>query len=431
MSIDWRRYDHGDTGRETLFDLILALSEAMDLVNPLVVDHHKRTAWFAVHLAEEMGFAEDYIRKVLFASLLHDIGAFSLRERLDTLQFEFENPHHHACLGYKLLHDFGPLEEEARIILAHHAWWKPRGEGEVGGELTPVAAHIIHLANRIAILLEEDADVIDRAGNIIDQVFLHYGTMFMPEAVEAFMELAAREDLWFGAFMPDLVDDLRLKIDPRSFELTGRDLERLARVFARIIDYRSHFTATHSAGVAAVAEALARILGFSEENCLTVRVAGYLHDLGKLAIPTELLEKTGYLDGREYLHVQDHALHTRRLLEGIPELGYAIEWAAQHHERLNGRGYPAHSSGDEIAFGSRVVAVADILTAVTEERPYRVGMSNDKAISLLAHLTGDGYLDAEVYQAVEDNFEALNSIRLDAQAESGEDYQCRIEEALV
>ncbi|MDT8394942.1 MAG: HD domain-containing protein [bacterium] len=132
--------------------------------------------------------------------------------------------------------------------------------------------------------------------------------------------------------------------------IDGGDLENLARLFVRIIDYRSHFTATHSAGVAAVAGVLARALGFSAVNCRIIRVAGYLHDLGKLAIPTELIEKPGPLDEVEYLHIQDHALQSRRFLERIPELGHAIEWAAQHHERLDGSGYPEHCTEKEIAF---------------------------------------------------------------------------------
>ena len=162
-----------------------------------------------------------------------------------------------------------------------------------------------------------------------------------------------------------------------------------------------------------------------------MRAAGYLHDLGKLAVPTELLEKPDRLDSREYLRVQKHALYTRRLLEGIPGLGYGINWAAQHHERLDGSGYPAHSEGKEIAFGSRVMAVADIFTAVTEERPYRKSMSDREAVSFLAALTSNGHLDPEVYNALKENFPVLKSIRLQAQTGSGYDYHCRVGEGLM
>jgi len=415
------------TSSNTLFNLVAVLSKTMDLISPLVVDHHKRTAWFALNLAEEMGLSGKWIKEILLSALLHDIGAFSLHERLDTLQFEFENPHHHACLGYSLLKGFEPLRQEAKIILAHHTWWKPERDDEVGGERVPVGSHVIHLADRVAILLGEEDHVLERIEEILGTVEARKGTVFMPEAVDALLGLSHKDEFWLGAFLPDLEDQLRRKIDPGLMETGPIDLEPVARVFARIIDYRSHFTATHSAAVASVAEVLARYLGFSENNCKTMRIAGYLHDLGKIAIPTEILEKPGRLDTGEYHRVQDHVSHTRRLLEEVPELGYGIRWASQHHERLNGRGYPEHSVGSEIAFGSRVVAMADIFAAVTEDRPYRKGLDRGNALRLLRRLTREEYLDSEIFHVVEAHFDELTQARITAQTDCLEDYKFRLE----
>lgn len=412
----------------TLFNLICALSEAMDLVSPLVVDHHKKTAWLAVHLAEGMGLSEERIQEILKASLLHDIGAFSLKERLDTLYFEFENPHHHACLGYSLLKDSDLFRQEALIILAHHTWWEPEKDEEVGGRDVPLGSHLIHLADRVAINLDTEGDnPWSRVDAAMDLVSPLSGSVFMPEAVEALFELGSKDDFWVDLFDPDLEEELRHKVDPRALEISPEDLQLVARIFATIIDYRSPFTATHSAGVAAVAETLARYLGFSETNCSTMRVAGYLHDLGKLAVPVEILDKKGRLDEREYHRVQDHVVHTGRLLKKVPDLGYGIRWASQHHERLNGNGYPEHSAGREVAFGSRVVAMADIFAAVTEDRPYRKGMNREQTLGLLHRLTKEEYLDPEIYQVVEDNFDELERVRNAAQEESRADYRLRVE----
>ncbi|UCG39369.1 MAG: HD domain-containing protein [bacterium] len=413
--------------RGALFQLVTALSEAMDLVSPLVADHHRWTAWFAVHIAEEMGLEEGEIKEVLLASLLHDVGAFSLRERLDTLNFDLENPHRHACLGYTLLSDCPPLKREALAILAHHTWWKPRSETEVGGSQVPAASHIIHLGDRVAILLEEDCHVMDHARDILDSVAARAGTMFWPEAVDALERMAGDEKLWFGVFSPGALEYLGYKVDPRLMAMAPGDLEGLAGVFARVIDYRSHFTATHSAGVAAVADALAGFLGFSENNRRTMRIAAHLHDLGKLAVPTEILEKRHRLDEMEYAHVREHAMLTRRLLEKVPDLGYGLIWAAQHHERLDGSGYPDHTSGTQIAFGSRVVAMADVFTALTEERPYRPGLHRKEVLDVLSRLTERGRLDAEVFSVVRSRFDDLDTVRSAAQSASEEDYTFRIE----
>jgi HD-GYP domain-containing protein (c-di-GMP phosphodiesterase class II) len=415
------------TSPAALFSLVAVLSQVMDLVSPLVMDHHKRTAWFAVNLAEEMGLKGKEINEIIFSALLHDIGAFSLQERLDTLQFEFENPHHHACLGYSLLKDFEPFRQEARIILAHHTWWKPERDEDIGGTSVTKGSHVIHLADRAAILLDERESVLDMVEHVIGHVKAKTGSVFMPEAVAALMDLAHEEEFWLSAFRPDLEEQLRLKIDPRFLEVGSMDLEPVARVFARIIDYRSHFTATHSAGVAVVAEALARYLGFSENNCKTMKVAGYLHDLGKVAVPTDILEKSGRLDPGEYHRVQDHVVHTRKFLEKVPELGHGVRWASQHHEMLNGSGYPEHCAGSEIAFGSRVVALADIFAAIIEDRPYRKGFDREQALRFLRRLTKEGYLDLEVFQVFEYNFDELSRIWTTSQTVCLEDYRSRLE----
>ncbi|MDT8394943.1 MAG: HD domain-containing protein [bacterium] len=175
-----------EPSRRILFDLVAVLSEAMDLVSPLVVDHHRWTSWFAAQIAEKMGLPSLELSRVVMASLLHDVGAFSLKERLDTLNFEFENPQHHARLGYRLLHDFGPLREEAVIIRGHHSWWKPVKEDETGGEQVPPGSHIIHLADRIAILAGGDESGKVGVEDVLEMIGVRKGTVFMPAAVEAF-----------------------------------------------------------------------------------------------------------------------------------------------------------------------------------------------------------------------------------------------------
>jgi response regulator RpfG family c-di-GMP phosphodiesterase len=219
----------------TLFNLVTALSEALDMVSPLVMDHHKRTAWFAVNISEELGLRRKEINEIVFAALLHDIGAFSLQERLETLQFEFENPHHHACLGYSMLKDCERLQAEARIILAHHTWWQPESVEDVGGEDVPVGSHVIHLADRTAILLGEETGYIAGVDDLLAAVRSRKGTVFMPEAVECLLELSGREDFWSGAFEPDLEDHLYSKVEFRFLDNEPIELEPIARVFAGII----------------------------------------------------------------------------------------------------------------------------------------------------------------------------------------------------
>ena len=125
------------------------------------------------------------------------------------------------------------------------------------------------------------------------------------------------------------------------------------------------------------------LMGFSAWECQLIRVAGNLHDLGKLAVPAEILEKSGQLTDAEYNLIKGHSFYTYHILEAIDELEIITAWAAFHHERLDGSGYPFQISGDQLSLPARIVAVADVFTAITEDRPYRVGMDPDQALSVL------------------------------------------------
>lgn len=142
-----------------------------------------------------------------------------------------------------------------------------------------------------------------------------------------------------------------------------------------------------------------------------MRLAGYLHDLGKLAVPAEILEKPGKLTREEFAVVRSHTYHTYRVLERIPGLETVNEWASFHHERLNGQGYPFHKDDTSLSLGARIMAAADVLTAITEDRPYRAGMSRDKAAQVLDSMVNGGSLDGEVVDLLKQNFDTVNVVR--------------------
>jgi HD-GYP domain-containing protein (c-di-GMP phosphodiesterase class II) len=409
--------------KQNLFDLILALSDGMDLVSAQVANHHRRTAFIAAELGRCAGLTDSELKELVIAALIHDIGAFSLKERIDLLNFDVDQPWRHAHFGFNLLTDFGPLTAEARIIRNHHAWWQPESSREPGGEDVPLASHILHLADRMSVLLEEEADLDVLGAHVLEQVAGNMGTMFRPDLMNPLLEAAQSREFWVGALQPD--EDVLRRISDQlaDHQLSDHDLVAVARIFKRFIDYRSHFTATHSAGVAAVGQELAGFLGFSAENRRLMEVACCLHDVGKLAIPTELIEKPGSLTTQEYNQVQDHALYTRRLLERIPALGHGITWAAQHHERMDGTGYPYHSHGSEVFFGSRVVAVADVFTAITEDRPHRRGIDKNGALKKLGGMRYLGSLDQEVVSMARERFDELNRARVESQFGALKDYE--------
>jgi len=406
------------------FDIITSLSEAVDLISPVVHNHHKQVAYIAFSIASQLGLSNEEENNILLAGALHDIGALSIKERLDALKFEINQPYQHSETGYQLLKSFGPFSTIATLVRYHHVAWEKGKGSEFDNKQVPLGSHIIHLADRVSVLIDKQEEILKQAPNIIRKIEDNSGKKFVPKLVEAFKSAASKEYFWFDLTSPSaltLFFSQRAKQIP--FILGEKGLSGLTNLFSRVIDFRSSFTANHSSGVAATASALAKLIGFSEKECYLMKIAGYLHDLGKLAVPSEILEKPGILSAEERNVIKRHAFYTHRILETIDGLEIINIWASYHHERPDGNGYPFHYTAEDIPLGSRIMAVADVFTALTEDRPYRKGMEDNETLKVLQKLAGESALDAEVTSVLFRHFDDLNSIRRAAQEESAREYR--------
>lgn len=170
---------------------------------------------------------------------------------------------------------------------------------------------------------------------------------------------------------------------------------------AETVDRRFSGTARHSETVGRYAELMARRLGLDEERVVRVRLAGLLHDIGKVAISDAILHKTGPLTDHQYDKVKEHPALGASILEH-PSLGDIRNWVAAHHERPDGRGYPRGISGDELPLEARIVAVADAYEAMTAVRSYKVSMTPTEAFAELRAEAGAQF-DPRVVEALIDS----------------------------
>ena len=406
-----------------LFDLIMCLSDAVDLVSPAVVNHHKQVAYIAFTIGSEMGLPLADRKDLVVAGSLHDVGALSLRERLDILRFEIEGPERHAELGYGLLKMVPLLADAATLVRFHHLPWNHGAGAESMGVPVPMGSHVLHLADRVAVLIDREDDVLAQAESISSRVEALAGEMFVPDMVEALKGLASKEYFWLDATYPSIESVLSRKVDLGSVEMGVDDFLGLARLFSRIIDFRSRFTATHSSGVVATAEALARLAGSTEQECQIVMIAGYLHDLGKLAVPAEILEKPARLSDKEFNMMRRHSFYTYRILDRIGALELVKNCASFHHERLEGSGYPFHLDERNLPTICRILAVADVFTAITEDRPYRKGMAKEQALQVLQGMADASALESSLVSLMRVHFDEINAVRIAAQAVSEQEYR--------
>jgi PAS domain S-box-containing protein len=163
-------------------------------------------------------------------------------------------------------------------------------------------------------------------------------------------------------------------------------------------EMRDPYTAGHQHRVAEIAVAIGAELGFDARRQEGLRVAGYLHDIGKITIPAEILSKPGKLTPLEFTLIQGHAQSSYDVLKDVDFPWLVAEVALQHHERMDGSGYPRGLKGDAILLEARIMAVADVMEAMSSHRPYRPGLGIDKALAEIERGRGSAY-DAEVSDA--------------------------------
>jgi HD-GYP domain-containing protein (c-di-GMP phosphodiesterase class II) len=174
-------------------------------------------------------------------------------------------------------------------------------------------------------------------------------------------------------------------------------MEALIQVMESTIAARDPYTVGHQQRVTRIACAIAEEMGLSEDRINELRIAGTLHDLGKIAIPTELLSRSGKLSSVEFALIKTHPQVAYNILKPIKFPGNTAEIILQHHERLDGSGYPQGLKGAAILLEARILSVADVMDAMCAHRPYRASLSLGEALEELSSNKGILY-DAAVVE---------------------------------
>jgi putative nucleotidyltransferase with HDIG domain len=178
-------------------------------------------------------------------------------------------------------------------------------------------------------------------------------------------------------------------------------LHALMQALTRATEYRDPYTAGHQLAVAELAHDTGQRLGLTEADCRTLRLGAALHDLGKIAVPAEILTKPGRLTEAEMMMIRTHPQIGHDILADIEFAEPVRDMVLHHHERLDGSGYPDGLAGDEIAVSTRIVTTADVADAMRAHRPYRPSLGNAVAEEHLRAHSGTLY-DADVVEAVID-----------------------------
>jgi HD-GYP domain-containing protein (c-di-GMP phosphodiesterase class II) len=270
-------------------------------------------------------------------------------------------------------------------------------------------SNLIYLCDRADALMQQRSSKPWLAvRNSVRDILTHFsGSRFNPKLLEAFLSVSRTESFWLRMQSQHLNQYMaeRELADTHTLISTGR-LRHVAGLAAEIVDTKSHFTACHSQGVSRFSAHLAERAGFETDVCWQIEIAGLLHDIGKMRVPDKILEKPAALSFSERAVMLGHSFESYQILHHVKGFENISRWGAYHHETLSGDGYPFHLTEANLDTPSRIIAIADIFQALTQERPYRPAKDPEAVISSLEHHVAQHKIDPDLVKLVVDDFDA-------------------------
>lgn len=410
--------------------MIFALAFALDSVESELTGakagHGNRVAYYSALMAEKAGIFGQELDEFLGCSVLHDNALTEyLREEFvddETLEsykkqvaedinkkgiektlLTANNGNKHISIGEKNI-EFLPFETDVKnIVLYHHE--NADGTGPLGktASETNLKSQILHLTDIFDIMSYHNGfckENFENAKNLVNSL---NGRFFSSESVRLFNEAIS----WEKIEMPiknGIEAELKNHIPGTVKDYTDVQIKNISNLLARIVDYKSSFTSRHSVGVAKKAEKMAQFYGFDKDKTLRFYFAGALHDIGKMVVTNDILEKDGKLTSQEFSTIKTHAEATYRVLSKMEGLSDITEWASNHHEKLDGSGYPQGLDAKDLSKEDRIMACIDIYQALIEARPYKAGMSHERAMQILTDMAEKGTLDNKIVADLDEVF---------------------------
>ncbi len=421
-------------GAVSLSEVISALTFALDLTEGAIPGHSLRTCVLGMRLATALEVPAADLTHLFYALLLKDIGCSDTAARLS--QIMGGPPHDNSNLvgvlgshplllqriwrevlpgvpvpahierqvgataaaavdsrrtwekqcsrSTQIMRDLGMTRSTIDAVYHIDERWDGSGlpAGQRGNEI-PLLSRICAVAQTLdAFACETGSEA------ALKMVRSRRGTWFDAHVIRAAQSLHTSGRLWQQCRSSD-VEETRAEVlrqDPGVYApLTPERVDSICEAFGNVVDAKSPFTYNHSLGVTEISVQLAAELGLPPERLSLVRRAAFLHDIGKLAVPNRILDKQGKLTPKEWSVVTRHPALTGSILQRVSAFRELATLAAEHHERLDGSGYPFGLQADQISLESRIIALADCYAAMAEDRPYRAGLPSADILDILAY----------------------------------------------
>lgn len=389
-----------------LNEFLMAVSFALDFVEIDILgvstNHGKRAAYIALKVAEELSLSSEQLHDIAALAILHDNGVSEkslhdkfLAENLKSIN-PLERSKEHCTIGEENIKQYPFFTDVSNVIKYHHENYDGTGYFNLTSTEIPLMSQIIHLADMIERGFDLQNNNFSIQNNVLHFLKAQEKRMFSSEIVSAFYSASKNKAFWMDMRNHSIDKVLRRCTPQYNIELSLEEIKKITKVFSKIIDCKSEYTQRHSRDLSDKAAVMADYYGIEHDERMKLIIAANLHDIGKLAVTNSILDSPNKLSETEFEMIKEHTYYTRLALQEIKGFEEITEWASNHHEKLNGTGYPFGKTEKELDFNSRLMACLDIYQALTEERPYRRGLQHEEAMEILHKMKNDGLIDCKI-----------------------------------
>ncbi|MDE6750476.1 MAG: HD domain-containing protein [Lachnospiraceae bacterium] len=348
-------------------DVYEIIMKTLSIINARIMNHGEITGYIMYKMLEyEQQYTEQELVDYTMLGILHDIGLYKEDNVKNVTEFETKNLWPHSIYGFLFLKYLSPMDDKAEIILYHHLDYNRYGM--IQSKYKHII-EILNLADKMDTFLHLKEEKLEK-----DYFNLYRDIKFSGAALDLFHKAEARYGITANLVNGKYKDELTELLAKRAFS------EQYKRGFLEMlvytIDFRSEHTVVHTLATVNFAQQIGRLMRISGKDQRDLYYGALLHDLGKIAIPLNILESTGRLSDEEMKVMKAHVRITEMILEGVVD-NDVLQIAVRHHEKLDGSGYHKGLTGDMLTLPQQIVAVADILSALYGKRSYKDSFSSD------------------------------------------------------
>jgi putative nucleotidyltransferase with HDIG domain len=378
-------------------NLVNIIRKTLNLIDGRLIHHGERVSYIINKmLMHENLYKKEELLSYTIAALLHDIGAYKNEELDKMVQFETTNVWGHSIYGYLFLKYLSPLNNIAEIVLYHHLDYNKLVK--MNSPYEAIAGYL-NLADRIDVSLMYHEDI------ELDKLFTgSTDTKFSKKALDLFERADKEYHIISNLKDNTYLDELNQIFGEVSFSQDEK--ESFIRMLIYSIDFRSEYTVMHTITTVSIADEIGKLMGLKEYDREILHFGALLHDIGKISTPIDILEAPRKLTEEEMAVMKNHVLASEYILKEYinPDI---LEIAIRHHEKIDGSGYHRGLTLKDLTVPQRILAVADIVSALCGKRSYKDSFDKETILTILKKDSDKGKLCPDTVECVTMYFDEI------------------------